>query len=56
MNDVQKTINEAFDYICAIPVTGNAVELMAAAKDALRRAYKLLEDKPEEAPKEKDNG
>ena len=56
MDELQKTINEAFSYISAIPVTGDSVELMAAAKDALRRAYKLSEDKPEEAPKEKDNG
>lgn len=47
MNEVQKNINEAFEYMRAIPVTGDAVELMAAAKDALRRAYKLAEDNPE---------
>lgn len=56
MNETQKAINEAFEYIRAIPVTGDAVELMAAAKDSLRRAYKLAEDKPEETSKEKDNG
>lgn len=48
MNELQKTINEAFEYICAIPVTGDAVEIMAAAKDALRRAYALAEDKGKE--------
>ena len=48
MNELQKTINEAFEYISAIPVSGDAVEVMAAAKDALRRAYKLAEDKPVE--------
>lgn len=54
--ELQESIIQAFEYIKAIPVTGDAVELMAAAKDALRRAYKLAEDKPEETPKEKDNG
>lgn len=57
MNEVQKTINEAFKYIASIPVTGDAVELMAAAKDALRRAYKLAEVAEEdETAEEKDNG
>lgn len=56
MNEVQKNINEAFACISAISVSGDHVEVMAAAKDALRRAYKLAEDKPEETDKEKTNG
>lgn len=56
MNEVQKTINEAFEYVQAIPVTGDSVELMAAAKDALRRAYALAEDKPEEPAAGKTDG
>ena len=51
MNEVQKAIEEAFKYMQSIPVTGDAVELMAAAKDTLRRAYKLAEK-----TKEKKNG
>lgn len=43
MNELQKTINKAFDLISAIPVSGDGVEVMAAAKDALRQAYKMAE-------------
>lgn len=52
MNDVQTAVNEAFTFLASIPVTGDSVEIMAMAKDALRRAYKLAGDKPEE----KDDG
>lgn len=43
MNDLQKKINAAFDLISTIPVKENAVEVMAAAKENLRQAYKMAE-------------
>ncbi len=44
MNEAQKRIDEAFSYISSIPVAGDNVELMAAAKESLRAAYKLAGD------------
>ena len=41
MNELQKAINEAYKMISAIPVEGDHVEVMAAARGHLRRAYKL---------------
>lgn len=41
MSEVQKKINEAFKLLTAIPVSGDQVELMAAAKESLRQAYQL---------------
>lgn len=49
MNEVQKIINEAFEYMRAIPVTGDSVELMAAAKEAMRRAYAMSADAEDKA-------
>lgn len=56
MNEVQKAINEAFGYLATIPVSGDSVEVMAVAKDALRRAYALADDKPKADEKKKDDG
>lgn len=41
MTDIQKEINEAFKLTSAIPVSGDAVEIMAAARAHLRSAYNL---------------
>lgn len=43
MNELQKKLSEAFDLISAIPVKGDAVDVMAAAKNALRAAYNMSE-------------
>ena len=43
MNDLQAKIKAAFDLISSIPVKENAVEVMAAAKEHLRQAYKMAE-------------
>lgn len=48
MNDIQKEINEAFTLASALPVSGDSVEIMAAVREHLRRAYKLAADRPEE--------
>ena len=53
MSEMQKLIGEAFRAISAIPVTGEAVEMMALAKERLRQAYSLAEQNGEEGT---DNG
>lgn len=45
MNDIQKQIDRAFNFLSAVPVTGDRVEVMAAARQALREAHKLAGDK-----------
>ena len=49
MNELQKEINDAYNALAAIPVTGDCVEVMAAAREHLRRAYKLASPEPKEA-------
>ena len=41
MSNLQKEIDEAYRLLAAIPVLGDHVEVMAAAREHLRRAYKL---------------
>lgn len=52
MTDLQKELDQAFSLISAIPVSGEGVELMAAAREKLRKAFKMAEEK--ETEKEKD--
>ena len=48
MNDLQKELDKAFAMISSIPVSGDGVEMMAAAREHLRRAYKLAKPEAEE--------
>lgn len=41
MNEVQKELDRAFRLLSGIAVSGDGVELMAAARESLRKAYKL---------------
>ena len=41
MNEIQKYIEEAFKMLSAITVSGDNVDMMALAKEQLRKAYKL---------------
>lgn len=41
MNDKQKLLDEAFRLLSAIPVRGDQVEVMAAARAKLREVYSL---------------
>lgn len=52
MTEIQKEIKEAFELVSAILVSGDAVDVMAAARNHLRTAYGMA--KSEEA--EKDGG
>lgn len=50
MNELKKNLKEAFDLLATIPVQGNNVDIMHAARVKLRIAYQLAEaaDKKEE--------
>ena len=41
MTELQKELDRAFRLLAAIPVAGDSVELMASARESLRRAYRL---------------
>lgn len=45
MNDIQKAIQEAHRLISVIPVSGNAVDVMAAARVHIKAAYEKAGDK-----------
>ena len=51
MSELEKELDEAFRLISGIAVSGDGVELMAAARERLRRAYKLAK-KPEKGERE----
>ena len=48
MSELQKEINGAYSALSAIPVSGDHIEVMAAAREHLRRAYKLAESEQKE--------
>lgn len=41
MTEVQKALDNAFDVLSTIPVSGDNVEKMAIAREHLRRAFRL---------------
>ena len=45
MNDIQKEINEAYRMVSAVPVSGDAVDVMAGARIHLKEAFRLAGDK-----------
>ena len=49
MSELQNEINAAYNALALIPVAGRYVEVMAEARESLRRAYQLTELKQEEA-------
>ena len=49
MTDLQKEISDVYNALAAIPVAGDHVEVMAAAREHLRRAYKLAASELKEA-------
>lgn len=50
MNDVQKKIQEAYRMVSVIPVSGDAVDLMAGARIHMKEAFEAAGgmDAPEE--------
>lgn len=56
MNEkLKKEIDTAFGLISTLLVKGDAVDVVAAAKAALRRAYALVSDSEETATKEENS-
>lgn len=49
MTGLQKELDRAFRLLAAIPVAGDGVELMASARESLRRAYQLAGQGQEDA-------
>lgn len=45
MNDIQKAIQEASRLVSIISVSGDAVDVMAAARIKLKEAYRMAGDK-----------
>ena len=43
MTELQKEIDRAFACLSAVPVSGDGVEIMAAAREHLRKAFKLAQ-------------
>lgn len=56
MNEVKKQIDEAFKLISCIPVSGENVEIMAAAKAKLRTVYAELSKRPADEQEDAENG
>lgn len=48
MTELQKEIDQAFACISAIPVSGDGVEIMAAAREHLREAFRLAQPEKED--------
>ena len=44
MTNLQEKLSKAYNLLSAIPVSGDHVEIMAAARELLREAYKLAEE------------
>lgn len=55
MTELQKEINQAFKLVSAVPVSGDRVDVMAAARESLRRAYQLAAP-PDDEEKEDTDG
>lgn len=51
MNELQKELDGALLILSAIPVSGDAVDFMAAAKQKIRRAVVLSKPGPEKEEK-----
>lgn len=57
MNEILKELDSVFKMISTIPVSGDSVEVMAAAKNELRKVYaKVSEIGSENAQTEKTDG
>lgn len=49
MEDIRNSLQQAFAILSRIPVSGDAVDLMAAARQALRAAFQAAEVKHDDA-------
>ncbi len=49
MEELRRSLDRAYNILSAIPVTGDAVEKMAAVRAELRKAYSLAGEDAKEA-------
>lgn len=54
MNDIMKHLDKAYMHLSNIPVSGEAVDHMALARQEMRAAFNLAKELPEQ--KEDSNG
>lgn len=47
MDEIKKELNNAYRMLSAIPVSGDAVDVMAAVKACIRGIYQKLDEKEE---------
>ena len=47
MKKIKQHLEEAFQLVSSVPVKGDAVDVMAAARANLKAAYRLLDKEPE---------
>lgn len=52
MNKVKKHLDNAYLWLSKIPVSGEAVDAMAMARQELREAFKLLPDEKKDEVKQ----
>ena len=52
MNELQKELDAVWNLLASIPVRGDAVDILAAARGGLRRAFKLAEKDDSNKPTE----
>ena len=55
MNELQRELDQVFRMIASVPVSGDGVEIMAAAREGLRRAYRLAGAYAPPAKREEDS-
>lgn len=48
MTDLQKELDQAFKLISAVPVSGDGVDVMSAAREHLRAAFQMAAPAEEE--------
>ena len=44
MNDLQEKLSKAYNLLSTVPVSGDHVEIMAAARELLRETFKLARE------------
>lgn len=56
MNEILKELDSAFKMISSIPVSGDSVEIMASAKNSLRKIYANIKKIDESKTPDKSEG
>ena len=48
MTDLQTALEKAYAFLSSIPVSGDSVEIMAAAREQLRNAFRMTQPEKED--------